>query len=139
MVPTLREKAISTKLKKFRSNSLYKKIWSKANLFSQADQTPQAKFRGRKTEANFKIRAIFRIRKAITSQRAKIHKRKLLFLKSAMKIIIIWSLIWIYKSNIQFMIKLLPLKSILSLLQLIIRSWIKVSKVKVLYSNKTNK
>lgn len=75
---------ISTKLKKFKSNSLFRTILSKANRISQADQTHQAKLREIKTGANFKIRAISPIRKATISRRAKILKRKLQFLKSAM-------------------------------------------------------
>ena len=126
---------ISTKLKKFKSNSWFRTILSKANRISQADQTHQAKFREIKTEANFKIRAISPIRKVTISQRAKILKRKLQFLKSAMTTTKIWSSIWIYKSNIQPLTQPSPPKLISNLLQPTTRNRNKLNKVKVSYSN----
>lgn len=49
----------------------------------------QAKFKGIKMEVNLKIRATFPIRKVTTSQRVKILKKKLRFLKSVITTIII--------------------------------------------------
>ena len=130
---------ISTKLKKFKSNSWFRTILSKANRISQADQTHQAKLREIKTEANFKIRAISPIRKATILQRAKILKRKLQFLKSAMTTTKIWSSIWIYKSNIQPLTQQSPPKLISNLLQPTTRNRNNLSKVKVSYSIKMSK
>jgi hypothetical protein len=138
-VPTLKSKVISTKLKKFKPNSWCKTISSKTNRINWVGQMLQAKFKGIKMEVNLKIRATFPIRKVTTSQRVKILKKKLRFLKSVITTIIIWSWIWIYRSNIPFLILRHPLKSISNLPQLIIRNKNKVSKAKVLYLNKRSK